>query len=67
MAYHESRAEQQVKSKIKAFNKQRAGLPTIFIILIGIFVFSPATEAQLLSVQLSMFCSVILFQCGAAS
>ena len=66
MADHESRIEQQVKDKIKVLNKQRAGLPIVFIILIGILVFSPAAETKAFSARLSMFCSVILLLCGAA-
>ena len=66
MADHESRIEQQVKDKIKVLNKQRAGLPIIFIIFIGILFFSPAAEAETLPVRLSVFCSVILLLCNAA-
>ena len=66
MADHESRIEQQVKSKIKAFNKQRAGLLIAFIIFIGIFAFFPATEAEALPFRVSVFCSVILLLCSAA-
>lgn len=66
MADYEIRTERQVRSKIKAFNKQRAGLLIAFIILIGILVFSPATEAEALPVRLSVYCSAILMLCGAA-
>lgn len=66
MADYEIRTEKQVKDKIKAFNKQRAGLFIAFIILIGILVFSPATEAEALPVRLSVYCSAILMLCGAA-
>jgi diguanylate cyclase (GGDEF)-like protein len=66
MADHESQIEQQVKSKIKAFNKQRAGLPIIFIILIGMLFFSSAAGAEALPVRLSVFCSAIFLLCGAA-
>ena len=48
MADREIRTEQQVKDKIKAFNKQRAGLLFAFIIFIGILIFSPAAEAEAL-------------------
>ena len=66
MADREIRTEQQVKEKIKAFNKRRAGLPIVFIILIGLLAFSPAAEAEALPVRLSVFCSAILLLCGAA-
>lgn len=66
MADRKIRTEQQVKDKIKAFNKQRAGLLIAFIIFIGILFFSPATEAEALPVRVSVFCSVILLLCGAA-
>jgi diguanylate cyclase (GGDEF)-like protein len=66
MADREIRTEQQVKDKIKAFNKQRAGLLIAFIIFIGILFFSPVTEAEALPVRVSVFCSVILLLCGAA-
>lgn len=66
MADREIRTEQQVRSKIKAFNKQRAGLLIAFIIFIGILVFPPATEAEALPVRVSVFCSVILLLCSAA-
>lgn len=66
MANCEIRTEQQVKDKIKAFNKQRAGLPIVFIILIGILVFSPAAEAEALPGRLSVFCSATFLLCGAA-
>lgn len=66
MADYEIRTEKQVKDKIKAFNKQRAGLFIAFIILIGILVFSPATEAEALPGRLSVFCSATFLLCGAA-
>lgn len=66
MEDHESRIEQQVKNKIKSLNKQRSGLLIAFIILIGIFVFSPAAKVEALPVRLSVFCSAILLLCGAA-
>jgi len=66
MADCEIRAEQQVNNKIKVLNKQRAGLLIAFIILIGILVFSPATEAEALPVRVSVFCSAILLLCSAA-
>lgn len=66
MADYEIRTEKQVKDKIKAFNKQRAGLLIAFIILIGILVFSPATEAEALPCRLSIFCSASFLLCGAA-
>ena len=66
MADREIRTEQQVRSKIKAFNKQRAGLLIAFIIFIGILFFSPAAEAEALPVRVSVFCSVILLLCSAA-
>lgn len=66
MADHESRIEQQVKVKIKAFNKQRAGLSIVFIIFIGILFFPPAAEAEALPVRLSVLGSVILLLCGTA-
>lgn len=65
MADREIRTEQQV-SKIKAFNKQRAGLLIAFIIFIGILFFPPAAEAEALPVRLSVFCSAILLLCGTA-
>lgn len=66
MADREIRTEQQVRSKIKAFNKQRAGLLIAFIIFIGILFFPPAAEAEALPVRLSVFCSAILLLCGTA-
>ncbi|MGE4275808.1 MAG: GGDEF domain-containing protein [Lawsonibacter sp.] len=66
MADRESRTEQQVRSKIKAFNKQRAGLSVAFIIFIGLLMFLPAAEAEGLPVRLSVYCSAILMLCGAA-
>jgi diguanylate cyclase (GGDEF)-like protein len=66
MADREIRTEQQVKDKIKAFNKQRAGLSIAFIIFIGILIFSPAAEAEALPVRLSVFCSAIFLLYGAA-
>lgn len=66
MADREIRTEQQVKDKIKAFNKQRAGLLFAFIIFIGILIFSPAAEAEALPVCLTVFCSAIFLLCGAA-
>ncbi len=51
MADHESRTEQQVKDKIKASNKQRAGLFIAFIIFIGLLIFSSAAEAEALPVR----------------
>jgi len=66
MADREIRTEQQVKDKIKAFNKQRAGLLIAFIIFIGILIFSPAAEAEALPVRLTVFCSAIFLLCGAA-
>ncbi|MDF1494153.1 GGDEF domain-containing protein [Caproiciproducens sp. CPB-2] len=66
MADREIRTEQQVKDKIKAFNKQRAGLSIVFIIFIGLLMFLPAAEAEALPVRLSVFCSVIFLLCGAA-
>lgn len=66
MADYEIRTEKQVKDKIKAFNKQRVGLLIAFIILIGILVFSPATEAEALPCRLSIFCSASFLLCGAA-
>ena len=66
MADREIRTEQQVKDKIKAFNKQRAGLLIAFIIFIGILIFSPAAEAEALPVCLTVFCSAIFLLCGAA-
>lgn len=66
MADREIRTEQQVKDKIKAFNKQRAGLLFAFIIFIGILIFSPAAEAEALPVRLTVFCSAIFLLCGAA-
>ena len=66
MADREIRTEQQVKDKIKAFNKQRAGLSIAFIIFIGILIFSPAAEAEALPVRLTVFCSAIFLLCGAA-
>ena len=66
MADREIRTEQQVKDKIKAFNKQRAGLSTAFIIFIGLLMFLPAAGAEALPVRLSVFCSAIFLLCGAA-
>ena len=66
MAYREIRTEKQVKEKIKAFNKQRAGLLIAFIIFIGLLMFLPTAEVEALPVRLSVFCSVILLLCGAA-
>ena len=66
MADREIRTEQQAKDKIKAFNKQRAGLLIAFIIFIGILIFSPAAEAEALPVRLTVFCSAIFLLCGAA-
>jgi len=66
MADREIRTEQQVKDKIKAFNKQRAGLSIAFIIFIGILIFPPAAEAEALPVRLSVFCSAIFLLYGAA-
>jgi diguanylate cyclase (GGDEF)-like protein len=66
MADREIRTEQQVKDKIKAFNKQRAGLLIAFIVLIGLLVFSPTAEAEALPGRLSVYCSAILMLCGAA-
>jgi len=54
MADREIRTEQQVKDKIKAFNKQRAGLLIAFIVLIGLLVFSPTAEAEALPGRLSV-------------
>lgn len=65
MADREIRTEQQVKDKIKAFDKQRAGLLIAFIIFIGILIFSPAAEAEALPVRLTVFCSAIFLLCGA--
>lgn len=62
MADHESRTEQQIKGKIEAFNKQRAGLPIVFIMFIGILIFSPAAGTEALPV----FCSSAFLLCGAA-
>lgn len=66
MVDNESRKELQVKDKIKSLNKQRATLPIVFIIFIGILVFSSATETETLSVRLSVSCSAILLLCSAA-
>jgi len=66
MVDNESRKEQQVKDKIKSLNKQRATLPIVFIIFVGILVFSPAAETEALSVRLSVSCSAILLLCSAA-
>lgn len=66
MADNRKRIEQQVKDMIKSFNKQRTGLTIVFIILIGILVFSPATETEAPSVRLSVFCSAVLLLCSAA-
>ncbi|MEA4954330.1 MAG: GGDEF domain-containing protein [Pseudoflavonifractor sp.] len=66
MADREIRTEQQVRSKIKSFNKQRAGLPIVFIIFNGLLVFSTAAGSEALPVRLSVFCSAIFLLCGAA-
>lgn len=66
MKNHESRTEQQVQNKIKAFNKQRAGLPIVFIIFLGILVFPPVAGTEALPVRLSVFCSAIFLLCSAA-
>jgi diguanylate cyclase (GGDEF)-like protein len=66
MADREIWTEKQVKDKIKAFNKQRAGLLIAFIIFIGLLFFLPAAEAEALPVRLSVFCSVIFLLCSAA-
>ena len=66
MVDNESRKEQQVKDKIKSLNKQRATFPIVFIIFIGILVFSPAAEMEALPVRLSVSCSAILLLCSAA-
>jgi diguanylate cyclase (GGDEF)-like protein len=66
MVDRENRTEQQVKDKMKAFNKQRAGLSIAFIIFIGLLMFLPAAEAEGLPVRLPVYCSVILMLCGAA-
>lgn len=66
MKNYESRTEQQVKNKIKALNKQRAGLPIVFIIFIGILIFSPVAGTETLPVRLSAFCSAIFILFSAA-
>lgn len=66
MADHESRIEQQVKVKIRSFNKQRAKLPIVFIIFNGLMVFSPVAGTEALPVRLSVFCSAFSLLCGAA-
>lgn len=66
MGNHESRIEQEVKYKIKSLNKQRAGLPIVFIIFIGILFFPPAAGAEALPVRLSVFCSSAFLLCSAA-
>ncbi|MEA4941594.1 MAG: GGDEF domain-containing protein [Oscillibacter sp.] len=66
MADHESRIEQQVKVKIKSFNKQRAKLPIVFIIFNGLMVFFPVAGTEALPVRLSVFCSAFSLLCGAA-
>ena len=55
MADREIRTEQQVKDKIKAFNKQRAGLLIAFIIFIGLLMFLPTAEVEALPVRLFAF------------
>jgi len=66
MADHESRIGQQVKVKIRSFNKQRAKLPIVFIIFNGLMVFSPVAGTEALPVRLSVFCSAFSLLCGAA-
>jgi len=66
MVNRKNRTEQQVKDKMKAFNKQRAGLSIAFIIFIGLLMFLPAAEAEGLPIRLSVYCSAILMLYGAA-
>jgi len=66
MTDNEKQEKQQVKDKIKIYNKQRAGLAIVIVVFIGILVFSPVAGARSPTVRLSLFCSAVLILCSAA-
>ena len=65
MANNENRITQQVKDKITSYNRQRGGSAVVFVIFVGIFIFSPAAGTDTLPVRLSLFCSAVLILCSA--
>lgn len=66
MADNENQLEQQVKDKVKSYNKQRIVLAIVIVVFIGILVFSTAAGIEALPVRLSAFCSaVLLLNCAA--
>lgn len=66
MADNKNRIGQQVRDKIKSYNKQRTGLIIVVAIFIGILVFSPVAGMEAQPAQLSVFCSAILLLCSTA-
>lgn len=66
MAYSGKQLEQQVKNKMKSYNKQRAGLVIVIVVFIAVLFFSPVAGIEALSDQLSIFCSAVLWLCCAA-
>lgn len=66
MADNENRIGQQVRDKMKSYNKQRAGLVIVVAIFISILVFAPVAGMEAQPARLSVFCSAILLLCGTA-
>lgn len=65
MTDNEKQEKQQVKDKIKIYNKQRAVLAIVIVVFIGILVFSPVTGTGSPTVRLSLYCSAVLILCSA--
>lgn len=66
MADNKPLIEQQVKDKIKSYNKQRTVLAIAIVGLIGILIFSPVLGIATIFVRLSVFCSAVLLLSGTA-
>ena len=66
MADNKPLIEQQVKDKIKSYNKQRTVLVIAIVGLIGILIFSPVLGIATIFVRLSVFCSAVLLLSGTA-
>lgn len=63
MVGNEKQAKQQLKDKIKSYNKQRAGLAIVAIAFFCILSYSPLVEDGAFPTRLSTVCSAILLLC----
>lgn len=61
---NESRIEQQVKSRIKAFNRNRIGAAIPIIIFMAFLFLSPMMGSEPFFVRLSILCSALLLVCS---